>query len=469
MAYFIIFGTKATKLIEKRLNANTSCPYCQQKSSFILKGEANYFHLFWIPVIPLGKELYVQCVHCHNKYFKKDFAEDVKKAVQLENIRRPIWHYIVPAFLLFKIVSALFVFGYFYVEDAIQESKHEKLKAEENLKAEERKQTFINDKKSMQLSPSLTTDSISYKIKEEFPFSEYDVDAEQVALFSKIEDKKLLLLIDVKENGKLIEAEGCVLVNDVKNFLIQTYQENYFKFYIALFENNELKMLHTPENLYVTKFQSKVPLYGFYEDEVTTYYGRSSILKDRYQKLKLFATYGKKDIKSEKIDSSEIEKGLKKITDKFKFSYRNRQAPVDKRVLYECKFTLETGNVLPDELRTMFKLYDGNGPFFNWNFLYSKTTKINQAYKNATIESLKANSEFDEQLLPVYKSPYWIPFYEDNTYSYALDMLPSEKGQVGQVILLEAGKKPIYIAKNMTEFLKLFHNEKVPTDFEDWL
>lgn len=468
MTYFIVFGTKATKLTEKRLNANTSCPYCQRKSSFIVNGKANYFHLFWIPVIPLGKELYVQCVYCHNKYFKKDFAEDVKKAVQLENIRRPIWHFIVPAFLLFKIVFALFMFGYFYVEDMMQEAEHEKIKAAEAVKVEERKQVFANDKKSMQFKPSLATDSISYKIKQEFPFAEYTINAEQVALFSKIEDNKLLLLIDVKEKGALIEAEGCVLVSQIKNFLIHKYPKKRFDYFIALYKNDDLKLLHTPSEVYKAEYESPTPLYSFYAND-WFYYKNADVFKNKQEKLKLLSEYGKKDMSLEKVDLVKEEKAWEKMFDKFKFSYRAGPASVEKSVLYECKFTLETGNVLPDELRRMFKRYDGNGPFFSWNFFYSKARKSYANYKHASIGALTKKSEIDERLLPVYASPYWIPFYDDDTFSYAIDMLPGEKGHVGQIILLEAGKKPTYIAKNMSAFLKLFHDEKLPANFEAWL
>lgn len=467
MTYFIIFGVRSSKLEEKRLRSNTNCPNCQRKSSFVVKGEANYFHLFWIPVIPLPKVLRVQCVHCDKEFEKKDFPEDVKRAVKQENVKRPIWHIIIPIFLLFKIVSALFVFGYFFVEDAMQDYEHEKIKAAEAVKEEERKQVFANDKKSMQFTPSLTTDSISYKIKQEFPFTEHDINADQVALFSKIEDKKLLLLIDVKEDGKFIEAEGCVLVSQIKNFLIHAYPKKRYDYFIALYENDDLKLLHTPAEVYKTEYESPTPLYSFYAND-WFYYKNADVFKNKQEKLKLLSEYGKKDINPEKVDFAKEEEAWNSMFDKFKFSYREQPASVEKRVLYECKFTLETGSVLPDEIRRMFQMYDGNGPFVSWNFLYSKTKKVYANYKYATIKALTKRSEIDERLLPVYASPYWIPFYDDDTFSYAIDMLPGEKGQVGQIILIKPRKKPIYIAKNMTEFLKLYRDEKVPMNIGSW-
>ena len=48
-------------------------------------------------------------------------------------------------------------------------------------------------------------------------------------------------------------------------------------------------------------------------------------------------------------------------------------------------------------------------------------------------------------------------------------MLPSEQGHVGQIVLIKPMKKPTYVAKNMTEFLKLYREEKLPKLIEDWV
>ncbi len=433
----------------------------------MLKGRAHYFHFFWIPVIPLRKELYVKCIDCHNTVAKENFPEDIKKAVQQEKIRRPIWHLIAPIFILYKLVSAILFFGSAYVEEVMQEAKYEEEKAAEAVRVEQRKEVFANDKQSIQLTPSFATDSISYTIKEEFQFSEYHLNTDQVALLSKIEDHKLLLLIDVKETGKLKGAEGCVLVSQIKNFLIQKYPKKYYDYFIALYENDNLKLLHTPAEAYKTEYKSPTPLYGFYAND--WYYEKSEdVFKNKQEKLQLFADYGKKDEKIAAVDLVKEEKAWEKMRAKFRFSYSSRPANEERRGLYECKFTLETGNILPDELRRMFKRHDGNGPFLNWNFFYSKTKKSYARYEYATLDALTKKDEIDERLLPVYASPYWIPFYDDDTFSYAVDMLPGKKGHVGQIILVKPRMKPRYIAKNMTEFLKLFHDEKVPTSFEAW-
>lgn len=468
MAFFFIIGVRTSKLEKKSFFLNENCPHCNQKSHFVVQGEASYVHFFWIPIIPLPKIIHAKCVHCNKVFEKKDFPEALKKALKENKIRRPIWHLIAPVILLYKIVAALFFLGQIFVQDMLQEAEHKRNAEAEAEKVEERKQIYANDKSSVEFNPSLVTDSISYKIKQAFPFNEYDISADQVALFSKIEDKKILLLIDVKEKDKLVEARGCVLVSQIKNFLIHTYPEKRFDYFIGLYENNDLKLLHTPAEVYKTEYESPTPLYGFYADN--WYYDKNDdVFKNKQEKLELFSKYGKKDLTPEKMNVAKEKKAWDKMSDKFKFGYGSRPASIDKRVLYECKFTLETGNVIPDELRRMFDLHDGKGPFLGWNVFYTKSRRVYNKYKHVTINELTRRDKVDEQLLPVYASPYWIPFYDDDTFSYAIDMLPSEQGHVGQIVLIKPMKKPTYVAKNMTEFLKLYREEKLPKLIEDWV
>ncbi|PTX58705.1 zinc ribbon family protein [Kordia periserrulae] len=472
MTYFLILGVRDSKLKEKRLNANTSCSNCQRKSSFVVSGEASYFHLFWIPVIPLAKRLYAECTHCGQAYNgKKNFPEDIKRALKEQPVRRPFWHFIVPAFIAYKVLSLVFFYGYMYFENAKEDAAYEKEEERKEAELATYKDAYLTDKKSLAITPNMETDSISYMLKQDFPFSNYNVDASNVALFSKIKQStnRLLLLIDIQEKKNTKDALACMLINDFKNKIIETYPNKDFDYYIALFENGTLKIVHTPNQSYSTEYKYSVPMYSFYSQDR---FANSSVynFKDRDAKRKMMLENTKTVTESSTIDTAALKKALMDVTKEFSFGYRFKKASFSKRVEYECQFVLEAGRNVPDEMFAMLELYDGNGPFFNWRSLHGRMENMNKEYETAGMEKLTINANVDDKrLLPASRSPHWVLFYADNSYKYALDFSPGKEGFVGQVILIQPQMQPKFIAKNMLAFLKLYRNKKVPMDIEDWV
>ena len=86
----IIFGTKTTrKLLD---SGNFNCPQCQQTTNFGKRRAKNWFHLYFIPLIPL-KEYppYVECRQCKNTYIDRvlddapgrDIAAEFERAAGL--------------------------------------------------------------------------------------------------------------------------------------------------------------------------------------------------------------------------------------------------------------------------------------------------------------------------------------------------------------------------------------------------
>lgn len=70
----IIFGTKATRKLLDRGNFN--CPSCQSENNFEKRRARQWFHLYFIPLIPLNTyPAYVECKGC-----KATFVEGVLNA-----------------------------------------------------------------------------------------------------------------------------------------------------------------------------------------------------------------------------------------------------------------------------------------------------------------------------------------------------------------------------------------------------
>ncbi len=70
----IIFGIRGSKIHPLKLKQG-HCPHCATTNNMWVLGHRNYFHIFWIPIFPLWKQLYATCDHCKGvfeKYKLKD-------------------------------------------------------------------------------------------------------------------------------------------------------------------------------------------------------------------------------------------------------------------------------------------------------------------------------------------------------------------------------------------------------------
>ncbi len=67
----IIFGvrTSAFKVVD---GYTYDCNHCQSTSSVNLLFASRYFHLFWIPVFPIGKTGISQCNHCKHALYRNE-------------------------------------------------------------------------------------------------------------------------------------------------------------------------------------------------------------------------------------------------------------------------------------------------------------------------------------------------------------------------------------------------------------
>ncbi|GMN10555.1 hypothetical protein MTsPCn9_24690 [Croceitalea sp. MTPC9] len=72
----LFFGTKTGKQTIQKLK-NTACPYCSQIGTINVIAQANYFHLFWIPLFKIGTSHYAECSHCKRVYYKQEFSPEM--------------------------------------------------------------------------------------------------------------------------------------------------------------------------------------------------------------------------------------------------------------------------------------------------------------------------------------------------------------------------------------------------------
>ena len=88
---FFIFGIRYTFIVlEQMVNA---CEYCGAENSVYLNIFQRYFHIFWIPVLPLGKIGNTQCHHCKQVLEAKEMSDEYKAAYKdlKSRAKTPIW------------------------------------------------------------------------------------------------------------------------------------------------------------------------------------------------------------------------------------------------------------------------------------------------------------------------------------------------------------------------------------------
>lgn len=63
----IIFGSRNIKTTAG--SGQFNCPGCYADSSYLMKKSQRFFHVFWLPLFPIGKEVYyVECQNCKRSY-----------------------------------------------------------------------------------------------------------------------------------------------------------------------------------------------------------------------------------------------------------------------------------------------------------------------------------------------------------------------------------------------------------------
>jgi hypothetical protein len=109
----IFYGTKATPVglyAAERLK----CQNCGEENQLQFAVFARYFHLYWIPTIPLGKVAVSSCQHCQHAMEHKEFKKDQQYQYAYERIKAqtstPKWHF-AGLFLIAVLISWVSISG----------------------------------------------------------------------------------------------------------------------------------------------------------------------------------------------------------------------------------------------------------------------------------------------------------------------------------------------------------------------
>lgn len=104
----IVFGTRGS-VSKPQAIANFKCPECSSSNGFS-STVFNYFHIYWIPVIPTSKQPVLTCANCKLSLVGKEIDERINKFesnLRTEPTKRPIFHFAALALIMLGIISGV--------------------------------------------------------------------------------------------------------------------------------------------------------------------------------------------------------------------------------------------------------------------------------------------------------------------------------------------------------------------------
>jgi zinc-ribbon family len=91
----IVFGTKAVHLQTVELE-DATCPSCGEQDTILLSVFRKHFHIFWIPILPIGKKGLAECAHCKRVMGYTEMSSEILQECNAlkDKKRGPIWQYV---------------------------------------------------------------------------------------------------------------------------------------------------------------------------------------------------------------------------------------------------------------------------------------------------------------------------------------------------------------------------------------
>ncbi|MBL3657910.1 SMI1/KNR4 family protein [Fulvivirga sediminis] len=137
--------------------------------------------------------------------------------------------------------------------------------------------------------------------------------------------------------------------------------------------------------------------------------------------------------------------------------------PKDNQEIYD-EFEKLSGYPIPKILKDFFTLHNGveKSAFLSAEEMLKQWKEWKWIYDDWTQEELYDEYEEVDKVLPLYTTPYWIPFFDLVGGNYvALDMAPHQDGTSGQIISFGADYQTgVYESTDLVAFLKSLNSRE---------
>ncbi|MEO0898425.1 MAG: hypothetical protein AAFY71_18580 [Bacteroidota bacterium] len=233
----IIYGVNSRNLHHFNV-AHTTCPVCQTKGAQQMNIMGKYFHVYGIPMFPVGRTGIAKCQNCGHEIQEKDFEEDLATTYEAvkKKPKRPWRHWgIIPAYFIISIA-----FNFFLGEKDYSTSINDQ------------RQIFLNEAVEMMTAdPQQNVDSLSFSLKNLFDvLANEEVNPEDFEYYSQQNTNKLLVLIRIP-NMSQIDRDAWPQIIE----LVETFTQNRDSYlnkeqFIGVLGNNRLALTKSPEGIH---------------------------------------------------------------------------------------------------------------------------------------------------------------------------------------------------------------------------
>ncbi len=238
---FYLYGTNSSKINQRLKLKNTTCSHCGSNNSFSTTSYSKYFHLFFIPMFPIGKNHFAECSHCKKTFAEKDFSLEMKKSFMSESKINPIKTPIIHRFGIILILGFSLLFIFLILISLLGKGSNSEMSNNPN------KNLLDQDKSKVTQNPTFENDSTSFYVKKALELDLTGIDISGYKYHSSIKNDKVLVLVKV-DNFKKIEAESRYVVVEIIKYCLEDkpgYENK--KIYIGIDGKWNMLMISTPQ------------------------------------------------------------------------------------------------------------------------------------------------------------------------------------------------------------------------------
>ncbi len=243
----LIYGSRATHAGDFQLK-DVPCDNCGETSSFHMSFFARHGYLYWIPFIPIGKVSVAECNNCKRTFAEEEYNPTLS-ACRDElrgRVKAPIWNW-----------AGLMIIGAILLGSSMYDT----------FRYHDPREALLNaDIDMMTVSPSETSDSVSFKMKTFMDFVLHeDMTPEDIQYYTKVEDNKALVLVKVPDFDDVELNERPEMINLMQSIVEgQEDLEGMDKYYCVLSGGNQIMLARSPQDSSYGAFASGDILYDFY-------------------------------------------------------------------------------------------------------------------------------------------------------------------------------------------------------------
>lgn len=254
-----LFGSRSSKIDAFNL-ANCTCPNCQSVGTLNAVTFSKYFHIFFIPFMPIGNKTIAECSHCLKTFDGDASGEEIKNAIETHSKnsgrKRPIWQGCGCLIILLIIVL-------FFISTCVGLIMAAGSEDEEPNPLEiEYKKDFAK----LTSAPQFSKDSTAYYLKNCLNLNlSSELDKQNYSYFTRIQGNKALILLKVNDMKKVRSEDRKQLIGIINDCLFDLDYMTGKELYIGVEGKWNTILVATPNaNDLDGSFADEKLLYNFY-------------------------------------------------------------------------------------------------------------------------------------------------------------------------------------------------------------